>query len=1527
MNKVYRVIWNVVKTACLGGRASLTIALLATLGFTTGRAFGLPTGPQVVNGSAGITTVGGVMTVTNSPNAIINWQGFSIAANEATRFLQQNAGSAVLNRVVGGDASRIYGLLQSNGKVFLINQNGILFGPGARVDVNGLVASTLNITNQDFLAGRMTFNAGATAGPVANQGSITTPSGGSVYLIAPDVTNSGIITAPNGDILLAAGKEVLLVDRDSPEIAVVVSAPASQALNLGTLAAEAGRIGIYGGIVRQAGIISADSAVSEGGRIYLKASQKLETAAGSITSADGVKGGTISAKVEENGTIKGELLGRGDLSAQGDGSTGSGGFIETSAAKVDLNGLRVNTKGGTWLIDPTNIYIAVDQTTATSAGMSGTDSSVDTSAPPNFQAAGSPTDSLLLTSTLQSALASNSVQVSSYSTGTGSGTINVVSPVSWSSANSLTLLASGGDIRIGAGVSVTGGSGGMNLVAGWNNTGFATTTGIGNLTFGAGSSLSTTGNLLFSVGNSISQPAGSVITANALTIIGSQGGIRLPGGASLLGTNMVTTLAADISGAGAGALTFINGKALAIDTAGGFNGINALNNTSQVSITASSLAITQPIVSAGNVVLTLAAGGGGSDSASGGITAQGLELLGNGSFALTNGGYAVQNLAGNLSGLGSVSLNNSGSLNIGTVNSTGLYGAGTLSLKTTGPLTQSPGALLGSTSLNVEGSSVTLTEANPVGIISGKATAGDFRYKSVNGIAVDAVAGTAGITASGLVVLDGGNGIGQNAPITATGLKLVSSGPVGLTNAANAFGSVAASVSGSLSLLDSSALTVGTVDGLAGITATNGDVGLQAPSLTVSSLSATPTIVSGNNIQIATGPFTMSGTGVYQTKLNAANGVALLVDGLTMDTAAAIFGANGIVVSPRNTVTPSITLKDGSSCVTAGCLALNTAYFSQFSTTGGPLLIGDPALSIPIDLQAALAWSSGGLGIGTASTVTEATGSGINTLKLAVLAGDAVTMNGPNTVTNLAVQSSVGPISFNVSSGPVIVDTIAGIEPVTGKSYSAAGLVSPSGGITLSNSSVAAGGNITLNAPVSAGSGTVSLNATSGAISGSGPISGNQLTITASGAVGPLVTKVNSLSATSSTGAVSITNASPLTITGASAGSDLLVTSAGMLTSAGLISASGNVSLTAAGTTSDFSLQEMGQVQGSTVTLVAGQDILVTGGSVHSSSPTGVTSVIAGRDVKVSGGTSYSGSIAAVGDVSITASTGKLYLTSNGSTSAASVTAQSLYTVYLNVPGQTSGGYVIDGVAGGATISTVNTATGIFVATSPAVPGSTLQVTYAAPPPPPPPPTIDQCIADPSLSGCSVVLPSLSSCISAPSTPGCSVVLPTLATCTATPTASGCSVVLPSLSSCISAPSIPGCSVVLPTLAACTATPTAPGCSVVLPPVVTCATDPTLPGCSTVLPPQQQQQVVGGSGAVLTAVNSVSMTPVAPVGLQLLGLAPMQRAGTPPEGGTGSSGNGGDEKDKKKGADTNNQGGTPPAGDNSHANAPKNYCN
>src|SRR6185369_5351854 len=297
-------------------RVKLLCALVASCFAAEGLAN--PTGPAVVSGSAAFNSVGKTLTVTNSPNAIINWQGFSIGAGEATRFQQQSASSAVLNRIVGQDPSVILGTLWSNGRVFLVNPNGVLFVQGSRVDVAGLVASTLNITNGDFLAGRLNFQAGAVAGSVVNQGELVSSSGGRIYLIAPDVQNHGLISSPGGEVLLAAGKSVSLVDADVPNLKVEVQA-GGEALNVGKILADGGRAGIYAGLITQRGVVRADSVSKDAtGRIVFKASDTTILDDGSVTSAAGAKCGEIQVLGNKVG-----LVGNAKIDASGDAGGGT----------------------------------------------------------------------------------------------------------------------------------------------------------------------------------------------------------------------------------------------------------------------------------------------------------------------------------------------------------------------------------------------------------------------------------------------------------------------------------------------------------------------------------------------------------------------------------------------------------------------------------------------------------------------------------------------------------------------------------------------------------------------------------------------------------------------------------------------------------------------------------------------------------------------------------------------------------------------------------------------------------------------------------------------------------------------------------------------------------------------------------------------------------------------------------------------------------------------------------------------------
>lgn len=320
----------------------LAASLVAAFGHAPGLALAqtpaqvLPTGVQVTGGEASFVTAGGKMTITNSRNAVLDWQSFSIGAENGVHFQQPDAGSKVLNRVVGNDLSTIAGGLSSNGAVWLVNPHGVLFGAGARIDVGSLVASSLGVSNQDFIAGRNRFDsAGAPGAAVINQSNIVTSFGGRVWLVGGSVSNNAIIDTRGGSIVLAAGQSIELVDSGLPNVTVRVSAPDNSAVNLGTLLArDGGSIDLHGAIVNQSGIVHAGSIeTGASGSIVLHARDSLQIGADSVTSVeafDGASGGVIKATSDGDVSIAGSL-------AAGS-AHGRGGAIVVSGRDVTVDG-------------------------------------------------------------------------------------------------------------------------------------------------------------------------------------------------------------------------------------------------------------------------------------------------------------------------------------------------------------------------------------------------------------------------------------------------------------------------------------------------------------------------------------------------------------------------------------------------------------------------------------------------------------------------------------------------------------------------------------------------------------------------------------------------------------------------------------------------------------------------------------------------------------------------------------------------------------------------------------------------------------------------------------------------------------------------------------------------------------------------------------------------------------------------------------------------------------------------------------
>ena len=117
----------------------------------------LPSGEEVRAGEATFSSDGTCLTIGTSDKAIIEYQQFNIGKGEAVRFVQPSKDSCVLNRVTGGQGSEILGLLGGNGRIFLVNPEGIYFGPDAVVNAGSFLATSLSIRDEDFLNGRWEF--------------------------------------------------------------------------------------------------------------------------------------------------------------------------------------------------------------------------------------------------------------------------------------------------------------------------------------------------------------------------------------------------------------------------------------------------------------------------------------------------------------------------------------------------------------------------------------------------------------------------------------------------------------------------------------------------------------------------------------------------------------------------------------------------------------------------------------------------------------------------------------------------------------------------------------------------------------------------------------------------------------------------------------------------------------------------------------------------------------------------------------------------------------------------------------------------------------------------------------------------------------------------------------------------------------------------------------------------------------------------------------------------------------------------
>jgi len=381
----------------------------------------LPSGMETVAGQASISESGADrLSVTAGPKSVLSWDSFSIGSNEAVHFDLPSEASAVLNRVRGDFPSELFGSLLSNGKVYLINPNGVIIGADARINTGEFIASALDVLNDSFLNEDGLRFAGDSTQGVVNLGTIEC-AGGRIALIARKVENHGLLKTREGRVALAAGSEVLIKPEGrnwiyiKPELSGDQT-PLVQAGEIEALTVDL-RSGVdpYQTAIRSAGKITTFAKREEGGSVYLIAEQGEVVSSSQVVTNDvqilGDRihleaGGSIDVSAEQGGgrvliggdfrgqnpdiahakkvlidpgvSIQADAIGLGDggrvivwsdqsteffgsISAQGGQEGGNGGLIEVSGNYLAFSGkastIAPNGLMGDLFLDPTEVRI------------------------------------------------------------------------------------------------------------------------------------------------------------------------------------------------------------------------------------------------------------------------------------------------------------------------------------------------------------------------------------------------------------------------------------------------------------------------------------------------------------------------------------------------------------------------------------------------------------------------------------------------------------------------------------------------------------------------------------------------------------------------------------------------------------------------------------------------------------------------------------------------------------------------------------------------------------------------------------------------------------------------------------------------------------------------------------------------------------------------------------------------------------------------------------------------------------------
>ncbi|MBJ7449023.1 MAG: filamentous hemagglutinin N-terminal domain-containing protein [Parachlamydiales bacterium] len=362
------------------------LTTFASLLLAHGTLLANPTDPQVVYGDAQFTSIENTLNIMTSDKAVIDWNSFSIGSGEITQFIQPAIDSAVLNRVTGGDLSQIMGTLQANGRVYLVNPNGVVIGKDGFIKAADFVSSTLDMSIEEFINNAMMTFAGSSNGSIINLGKIETLAG-TVTLLSETIVNDGDIDAV--DVNLLTGHQFYLKPEGTRWITIKPSMvdPEGKISMTGKINLIKDQINEEGSAYSLAipkSTSDATMCVMRNGKVHLVANQvNLD----SDSVIDAGNNGTILLDIGDqlsqlNGSLKAssghvEIKDQGTLFANGtiDVSGPNGGTVEISSDKGlhggEILAIGTDGSGGNILINTNKNWIETESSHLVASGIIG----------------------------------------------------------------------------------------------------------------------------------------------------------------------------------------------------------------------------------------------------------------------------------------------------------------------------------------------------------------------------------------------------------------------------------------------------------------------------------------------------------------------------------------------------------------------------------------------------------------------------------------------------------------------------------------------------------------------------------------------------------------------------------------------------------------------------------------------------------------------------------------------------------------------------------------------------------------------------------------------------------------------------------------------------------------------------------------------------------------------------------------------------------------------------------------------------